>query len=323
MRFPKIFLLGTGLLFLSILVLSLGKKKKQGNFENVTKLHRPLIEISLPEDRSSSACRETEENLLIENDLPEANLVDRLFKTDNSKLPIVETITYTSQVPWLVGRCAWIADYASYYETSRYFIARSLQQQDCYSWHGVAPGDQFNVLSLKKAIEFHLILDLSRSRIWFYYLDLEKNARTLLKTYQAGIRPTAQQERAECLIEPGIYRVGEEVAVYQPGIMGYALEEKVEMVRVFGTRRLPCKPVEQRGEQAGHAFAIQGLPQLEGSQRDCGEDANMLAKGRSGKAVQMARQDIEELFAIVITKPTFVHVVSDFYEAKLPGTEDL
>ena len=89
MRFPKIFLLGTGLLFLSILILSLGKKKTQENFQNVTKLHGPLIEMSPPEDGRSTACGRTEEDLLIENDLPEANVVDRLFKTDSSKLPIV------------------------------------------------------------------------------------------------------------------------------------------------------------------------------------------------------------------------------------------
>jgi hypothetical protein len=45
----------------------------------------------------------------------EVKRVDRigqLFTTGPTKLPIVETITYSSQVPWLKGRPAWVGDYA-------------------------------------------------------------------------------------------------------------------------------------------------------------------------------------------------------------------
>ena len=33
----------------------------------------------------------------------------------------------------------------------------------------------------------------------------------------------------------------------------------------------------------------------------------------------MTQEDIEEIYAIVVTKPTYVHVVKDFHEANLPG----
>ena len=51
--------------------------------------------------------------------LPEVDRIQQLFAHDSSKLPIVETVSYTSRVPWLKGRPAWIADYASHFETSR------------------------------------------------------------------------------------------------------------------------------------------------------------------------------------------------------------
>ena len=37
--------------------------------------------------------------------------------------------------------------------------------------------------------------------------------------------------------------------------------------------------------------------------------------------VRQILQDMEELFSIVISKPTFIEIVKDFHEAKLPGTE--
>ena len=52
--------------------------------------------------------------------------IHEFFTTGINKLPIVETITYTPRVQWLEGRAAWVSDYASYYGTSRHFIARSL-----------------------------------------------------------------------------------------------------------------------------------------------------------------------------------------------------
>src|ERR1700733_4285949 len=54
-----------------------------------------------------------------ENNGEKTQQVDRIqefFNKQGSRLPIVQTITYKSHVPWLKGRPAWIADYASHYK---------------------------------------------------------------------------------------------------------------------------------------------------------------------------------------------------------------
>ena len=98
----------------------------------------------------------------IDENLPDADLIDRLFVTDSSRLPIVDTVTYTSRAPWMQGRPAWIADYASHYSTTRHFIARSLNRKADYFTQKVAQGDRFNVLRDDKNIKFHLIIDINR-----------------------------------------------------------------------------------------------------------------------------------------------------------------
>src|SRR5690606_24049268 len=116
---------------------------------------------------------------------PEVDRVHLLFALDSTELPIVETVSFTSRVPWLKDRPAWIADYASHYETSRHFIARSLNKKQDYFSQKVHPGDRFNVFKAGKDIKFHLTVDLSKSRMWFYYLDGKD--KVLLKTYRVSL----------------------------------------------------------------------------------------------------------------------------------------
>ena len=68
----------------------------------------------------------------IKDTFPEADRMAQLFRTKGEKLPIVETVSYTSRVDWLKGRPAWIADYAAHFATSRHFIARSLNGKADY-----------------------------------------------------------------------------------------------------------------------------------------------------------------------------------------------
>ena len=51
------------------------------------------------------------------------------------------------------------------------------------------------------------------------------------------------------------------------------------------------------------------------------ETSESLGKYESDGCIRFATQDIEELFAIIITRPTTIELVKDFYEAKLPGVE--
>ena len=90
-------------------------------------------------------------------------------------------------MPWLKGRPAWIADYAAYYNTSRHFIARSLNGKPDYFSQKVSQGSSFNVFRKDKNIQFFLLVDVSRCKMGFYYIDLDTNESILLKTYRVGL----------------------------------------------------------------------------------------------------------------------------------------
>lgn len=115
----------------------------------------------------------------VKQDIIDVDRVDRMFSRGKNKLPFVETITYKSRVSWLQGRPAWIADYANYFQTSRHFIARSLNGNRDYYTQKVASGDQFNVFSKSSDVRFHLVVDLSKLKLWFYAYDKVSNYRFL------------------------------------------------------------------------------------------------------------------------------------------------
>jgi hypothetical protein len=256
-----------------------------------------------------------------QSDFPEVNRIRQLFALDSSKLPIVETVSFTSRVPWLKDRPAWIADYASHYETSRHFIARSLNKKLDYFTQKVSPGDKFNVFKKDKDIRFHLLIDLSSCRMLFYYIDQTANERVLLKSYRVGLgRPDAQKPSG--LLTPmGKYALGEKVAIYKPGTLGFFQEDKVEMIRVFGTRWIPFgKEIEGCSEDA-KGFGLHGAPWTIDASGQLVEDKSKIGKYDSDGCIRLAAEDMEELFAIVITKPTTVELVKNFRDAKLPGIE--
>ena len=176
------------------------------------------------------------EKVVIQEKLPEANRVQELFNKGDPKLPIVETITYKSRVPWQKGRPAWLSDYASYYSTSRHFIARSLNGKPDYFKQDVAEGDRFNVLRKDKNINFHLLIDVSRCKLWLYYVDLDKNERVLLKNYTVGLGRIDTSKTSGLLSPLGKYSLGNKIAIYKPKMLGYHNGQKVEMIRIFGSR---------------------------------------------------------------------------------------
>ncbi|MDE3045149.1 MAG: L,D-transpeptidase [Verrucomicrobiota bacterium] len=254
--------------------------------------------------------------------IPDVDRIGQLFALDSSKLPVVETVSYTSRVPWLKGRPAWIADYASYYGTSRHFIARSLNRKADYFTQKISPGDRFNVFRKDKNLNFHLLIDLSRSRMWFYYIDLDTNERVLLKTYRVGVGRQDNARASGYLTPVGKYMLGEKVAIYKSGTMGFFQDQKTEMVRIFGTRWIPFdKEVEACSEPA-KGYGLHGAPWVNDSaSNELVEDRSKLGKYDSDGCIRLASEDIEELFAIVLTKPTTVELVKDYREAKLPGIE--
>jgi L,D-transpeptidase catalytic domain len=253
--------------------------------------------------------------------LPAADRIRQLFATDASKLPIVETVSYTSRVPWIQGRPAWIADYASHYATSRHFIARSLNKKPDYLTQKVSPGDRFNVFKKDKNLQFYLVADLSRCRLWFYYVDLDQNERVLLKTYPIGIGRVDAKAKSGFLTPAGKYSLGDKIALYKPGTLGFFQDQQIEMVSVFGTRWLPFDQEIEGCTKPAKGYGLQGAPWVEDEAHRWTEDRAKIGKCESDGCIRLFAEDIEEIFAIVITKPTTIELVKDFRDAKLPGIE--
>lgn len=253
--------------------------------------------------------------------LPDANRIEELFNIKDPKLPIVDTITYKSRVAWLKGRPAWLSDYASHYATSRHFIARSLNGKPDYFSQDLAEGDRFNVLHPDKTLSFYLLIDTSRSRMWFYVLDEESQQRTLLKTYQVGLGRMDSTKASGMLTPLGKYSLGNKIVIYKPKITGVYNGKKTEMIRIFGTRWLPFDKEIANCTASAAGFGIHGVPWIPDEQGELVENIGSLGKYESDGCIRLATVDIEELFAIVITRPTTVELVKDFYEAKLPGSE--
>lgn len=247
----------------------------------------------------------------LRDEFPNIDRMFQLFTTGPTKLPIVETITYESTVPWLKGRPAWLSDYATHYATSRHFIARCLNGKADYLTQKVFPGSRFNVFRKDKPIQFYLLADLSRCKMGFYYVDLQTKERVLLKTYRISAG------RGE-LTPTGVFTLGNKIAIYKPGSVGLFRDQKVEMVSVFGTRWIPLHTESGSTISCG----LHGAPwMLDPTSGKLVENRECIGKNTSDGSIRLLAEDMEELFSIVITKPTTLVIVKDFHEAKLPGIE--
>lgn len=320
---PKVLLISAVTVFGLIGVVGLIKKKaylREQSTEIVQEVS--ISQHELPLSPAQSMVEHSMTKPEISEDLPEVDRISQLFALDSSKLPIVETISYTSRVPWLKDRAAWIADYSAHYATSRHFIARSLNRKPDYFTQKVSPGDRFNVFRCDKNIRFHLLIDLTRCRMWFYYIDMDTNERVLLKTYHVGLGRSDSKRASGFLTPVGKYDLGNKVAIYQSGTEGTFQGKKAEMVRVFGTRWIPFDREVDGCSESAKGFGIHGAPWVQDSATGLlVEDRNTVGRYDSDGCIRLLSEDVEELFAIIITKPTQVELVKDFHEAKLPGVE--
>ncbi|MDN3507822.1 MAG: L,D-transpeptidase, partial [Simkaniaceae bacterium] len=233
--------------------------------------------------------------------------IDRLFTTGPNKLPIVETVKYKSRVDWIQGRPAWIADYASHYKTSRHFIARSLNKKRDYFTQKVSSSDTFNVLRTDKDIRFHFVVDMTQCKMWFYYLDEETGDCELLKTYRVGLGAPDANAPSGTLTPLGKFTLEDKIAIYKPGIEGYVGNEKVEMVQIVGTRWIPF----------GYGFGIHAVPHLPDSETgEYREQTDSIGKYASNGCVRLQTDDMEEIFSIVITRPTTIEIVKEYQSSE-------
>lgn len=333
---PKLFALVAILLFGIIGIAALFKsgKEKSINQTQISVAEGPLeIELdqeiqilspivpSVEQTAAKQAHPNEKANVYSDEKLPEANRIEALFNKGEPKLPIVETIVYKSRVPWQKGRPAWLSDYATYYGTSRHFIARSLNGKPNYFKQDIAEGDRFNVFRKDKNINFYLLIDTSRCKMWFYYHDLDNQDRVLLKTYQVGLGRVDSSKISGLLTPLGKYSLGNKIAIYKPKVLGMHNGQKIEMIRVFGSRWIPFEKEISGCTAPAKGFGIHGIPWIPNEKGELFASNGSLGKYESDGCIRLSTEDIEELFAIIITKPTIVEIVKDFHDAKLPGVE--
>lgn len=250
-------------------------------------------------------------------DMPTADRISELFNVYEPKLPIVETVTYKSHTAWQKGRPAWIADYASHYETSRHFIARSLNGKPDYFKQDISDGKRFNVLHPEKELKFHMVVDLSRCKLLLWAVDASDNKNYLLKTYDVGLGRFETNRPSGSLTPLGVYTLGKNIAIYKPKVTGFYNGEKTEMIKIFGTRWIPFDEEVSDVTAPAKGFGIHGVPWIEDPQTGTlAEQRESIRKYDSDGCIRLLTEDIEEIFSIVITKPTTIEIVKDFHEAK-------
>lgn len=319
MRSSKRFIAFTIVLFAGIGLLAFFKKKPQEQVatkkvDEIFRAEEPRKTPTAPKESSSKKEAQVQERLEVR-----ADRIRRFFSKGFDKFPIVETITYTSRVPWLKGRPAWIADYASYFETSRHFIARSLNGKLDYETQKVSPGDKFNVLKKDKNVEFYLLVDLATCTMDFYYLDKDLDERVFVKTYHVGVGREDSFSPSGSLTPTGKYLLGGKVAIYKPGVENYYQNQKTHMIEVFGTRWMPFEQEVENCTDSAKGYGFHGVPCVYDKEADMLIEEDMgVGKRNSDGCIRLKRQDVEELFSIVITKPTIVEIVKNRADAVLP-----
>lgn len=250
-------------------------------------------------------------------DNSEADRIQELFSTSGKKLPFVETISYKSRVSWQKGRPAWLSDYAAHYGTSRHFIARSLNGKPDYLKQDIAEGNKFNVFRQDHPLEFQLVIDTSRCKLWFYALSGESKEKILLKTYKVSLGRPDASKRSGSLTPLGKYQLGSKTAIYKPEVMGHYKGQKTEMMQIFGTRWIPFEKEVSEASEPAKGLGIHGLPWNKNKKGELEQNITSLGKFESDGCIRLEKEEIEELFAIVITKPTYVELVKDISQSEL------
>ena len=248
--------------------------------------------------------------------LPVGDRVDELFNTSGPKLPIVETITYKSRVDWKKGRPAWLSDYAGHFQTSRHFLARSLNGTKDYFRQEIRDGDQINVLKKELPLQFYLLVDASRCKLWLYYILTDTKTLQLIKTYDVGLGRSDPGKESGSLTPIGKYLLGKNIMIYKPKMMGVYQGQSTEMITIFGTRWIPFGKCIGSCTAAAKGFGIHGTPWRYDDEQVAKDTKVGIGGYESDGCIRLATDDIEEIFAIIITKPAIIDIVNDFNEAQ-------
>lgn len=319
MSFPKILALTAFLLFSCIALAGWWKhgEGKPLSLQQEVFLPKPMLSERLAPVPAPVALVE-ERQVQSDRAPPMVDRTDELFRVGGNLLPIVETISYKSHVPWLKGRQAWLSDYAAHYATSRHFIARSLNGRPDYIKQELPEGARFNVFRQDMPFQFHLVVDTTRYVMLFYYRNNVTGERELIKSYRVGLGRPDASSASNSLTPRGAYLLGDKIAVYQPTTMGPYKGNHTQLIRIFGTRWIPFTKEIAGCTAPARGYGIHGVPWVENEKGELVEDTSSLGRPMSDGCIRLATADIEELFAIIVTKPTVVELVSDYSEATFP-----
>ncbi len=242
-------------------------------------------------------------------ELPEeVDRMNELFKSRSSSLPFIESLAYAARVDWLSGRPAYLGDYSAHYQTSKHFISRSIRGAGNYLSDVVSKGQKFNVYRKDYPIEFHLIVDLSRLKLWLYCHDKVLAATTLLKTYRICAGKLDGSRPSGSLTPTGHYAIGKELAVYQPGDRGSFKNDACEMITIYGKRWIPF----------GKGLGLHGVPWKRTGEA-LQEQSACIGHYETEGSIRLLTEDIEEIYAVIASKPASLQIVKDFSEAQLPS----
>jgi hypothetical protein len=98
--------------------------------------------------------------------------------------------------------------------------------------------------------------------------------------------------------------------------------QQVELIRVFGTRWIPFAQELENCTEPAKGYGIHGMPWGEDpATNTLIENASSLGQYQSDGCIRMRQVDVEELYSIIVTRPTTIEIVKDFYDAQLPGNE--
>ena len=102
---------------------------------------------------------------------------------------------------------------------------------------------------------------------------------------------------------------------YRPGAMGIYLGKKTEMITVFGTRWIPFEKEISGCTAAAKGFGVHGTPWQLDANGQLADTKQGIGLCESDGCIRLQTADMEELFAIIVTKPTVIEIVSDFSQA--------
>lgn len=332
MTFLKKLVLFSALFFFSIYIYSVFQTKENishsqliSGSQKVTKLDSLAVELSQTIDiqgldlDSVDIANQAQTKIAIPaHNMPSEGIVDSLFSTVYPRAPWVQTVSYSSRVSWKPGRAAWISDYARHYNTSTHFISRSLSRRKWYKREDINNGDKFNVFKTDLSIDFHILIDASTKDCWLFLHDSKNSQRVLINHYKVGLGRIDSNSPSGMLTPYGTYLLGKRRATFNPSSTGLHKSKKVHMMNVFGTRWIPFDQEIGRCTHPAKGFGIHGAP-FKNINDQMIEDASSIGGNESDGCIRFRQEDIEEVYAIVVSHPTYVHIVENLNNADLPG----